>query len=70
MLRNVHCDPIRPVNYFLMDTDVVSLVKRTYPSCKRMDVTGDKSAMENFFGSAAKGKDVVGNVADEEWEEI
>ena len=70
MLCNVHCDPIRPMNYFLMDNDVVSLVKRTYPSCKRMDVAGDKSAMKSFFGSVAKGKDVVVNVADEEWEEI
>ena len=70
MLRNVHCDPIHPMNYLLMYNDVVSLVKRTYSSCKRMDVAGDKSAMENFFGSVAKGKDAVVNVAGEEWEEI
>lgn len=70
MLRNIHSDHVRPINYFLMDNDVVSLVKRTYPDCKRMDVAGDKSAMENFFGSLAKGKEVVANVADEEWEDI
>ena len=69
-IRNVHSDPLQPLNFFLMDNDVVPLVKRTYPGIKRMEIAGNKSAMEIFFGSAAKGKTILSNVAEEEWEDI
>ena len=45
------------MNYFLMDNNVVSLVKCTYLGCKRMNVAGDKTAIDNYVGSLAKGKE-------------
>ena len=70
LLQRVVTDSPHPLNKYLLDRDVIRLVKRSYSDSSIKDVVEDSDILECFFGSAKAGKQVLQDITEEEWEEM
>ena len=70
LLRRIVTDSPHPLNKYLLDRDVIWLVKRSYSDSSIKDVVEESDILECFFGSAKAGKQALQDVTEEEWEEM
>ena len=70
LLRRVVTDSPHPLNKYLLDRDVMRLVKRSYSDSSIKEVIEDSDTLERFFGSAKAGKQVLQDVTEDEWKEM
>ena len=54
---------------YMFPKDVIALLKRAYSDCTKSEVAADNNALETFFGSASKGRSILEDTPDEEWNE-
>jgi hypothetical protein len=59
-----------PLNKFLLDDDCVYVLKRCYFNYSKDELIQDEEVMVNFFGSAEKGKEILINVSNAEWDSM
>ena len=48
--------------------DVIALLKRAYSDCSKSEVAADNNALKTYFGSASKGRSILEDTPDEEWD--
>ena len=70
LFRRVVTGSSQPLNKYLLDRDVMRLVKRSYSDSSIKDIVEDSDILECFFGSAKTGKQALQDVTEEEWEEM
>ena len=70
LFRRVVTGSSRLLNKYLLDRDVMRLVKRSYSGSSIKDVIEDSDLLERFFGSAKAGKQVLQDVTEDEWKEM
>ena len=68
MFRRINNGPRLPLSHYLFDKDVASVLKRCYSGFSKDDIAADDSALEGFFGSAETGREVLSDIASEEWD--
>lgn len=56
-----------PLNKYLLDDDCTYVLKRCYCNSSKNELMQDDEIMKNFFGSAKKGKEVLGEMSEGEW---
>ena len=70
LFRRVVTGSSHPLNKYLLERDVMRLVKRSYSDSSIEDVVEDSDLLERFFGSAKAGKQVLQDVTEDEWKEM
>ena len=70
LFRRVVTGPFQPLNKYLLDRDVMRLVKRSYSDSSIKEVIEDSDILERFFGSAKAGKQALQDVTEDEWKEM
>ena len=70
LFRRVVTGSSQPLNKYLLDRDVMRLVKRSYSDSSIKDVVEDSNILERFFGSAKAGKQALKDVTEDEWKEM
>ena len=53
---------------YMFHKDVIAFLKRAYSDCSKSEVAADNNALETFFGSASKGRSILEDTPDEEWD--
>ena len=61
---------LRPLNYYLLNGDVVEMLKTIYSDSSKKELMGSDSIMEDFFGTAREGRAVLERMDQEEWDII
>ena len=54
---------------YMFPKDVIALLKRAYSDYTKSEVAADNNALETFFSSASKGRSILEDTPDEEWNE-
>ena len=54
---------------YMFPKDVIALLKRAYSDCTKSEVAADNNVLETFFGSASKGRGILEDTPDEDWNE-
>ena len=71
MFRRAHTsNDTSHLSHFLLDDDVVLLLKPMYSSVEKDDVVADEEIMINFFGSAVLGGKIIGEMTTEQWDDM
>ena len=68
MFRKVRSVTHHTLSNYMFHKDVITLLKRAYSDCSKSEVAADNSALETFFGSASKGRSILEDTPDEEWD--
>jgi len=67
VFRKAHTADPKPVNHYLMDEDVVLLLRRLYSEASKADILADGDVVAGFFGTIFEAKKVLDAVNDEQW---
>ena len=68
MLTGPEKKEMNPVNYFLLDDDVVTLLRIVYSEASKEDLMSDDDVMTQFFGSPTYGRKCLGSFNELKWE--
>ena len=68
MLTGPEKKEMNPVNYFLLDDDVLTLLRIVYSEATKEDLMADDDVMMQFFGSATYGRKFLGSLNELKWE--
>ena len=68
MFRKVRSVTHHTLSNYMFPKDVIALLKRAYSDCSKSEVAADNNALETFFGSASKGRSILEDTPDEEWD--
>lgn len=61
-------DGPKPVNYYLLDHDVLVLLRMIYSNASKDEILGDEDILHEFFGSTEAGTAVLARIGEVEWE--
>ena len=64
MFRKVRSVTHHTLSDYMFHKDVIALLK----DCSKSEVAADNNALETFFGSASKGRSILEDTPDEEWD--
>ena len=65
-----HVSHAKSLNHFLLDKDVIALLKRMYPSTSKPNLMKDDDAMKTFFGTVSEGVKVLGELSEHAWDRV
>ena len=63
-------DTQKPVNYYLRTKDTLLLLKKVYGTVEgitKSDIEHDHTVLENFFGTAKLGQEILGTLSEVQW---
>lgn len=60
----------KPLNDYLLDYDVIVLLRMIYSTATKEELMEDEEIMKNFFGSAENGRSVLSGVSAFKWDGI
>ena len=70
LFRRVVTGSYQPLNKYLLDRDVMRLVKRSSSDSSIKEVIEASDILERFFRSAKAGKQALQDVTEDEWKEM
>ena len=68
--RSAFSNDPKPMNHFLLDEDCAKVLATLYADYSKDDLMDDNEIMTNFFGSSEMGKDYLGNMDEDQWEDL
>ena len=70
VFRKAHTENPRAVNHYLLDMDVIQLMKRIYSESTLAELIEDTEIMVSFWGDAVIGELALRNISEEQWESM
>jgi hypothetical protein len=69
-VRSLFTKDTKPLNYHFLDVDVVKVLRNCYSVFDKAALMDDDEVMGQFFGSATVGRNILGEIDDDDWEDL
>ena len=69
MFRSAFTVDPQPLNYHVLDDDVIKVMRLLYSEYTKEELMADEFLMGVFFGDAKTGSKIVGDMDDDDWED-